>query len=66
MTLATERHRSEIEIQRFVAHVILRAVCKCGRRQVAERTVGPLLILIHAPRFDQPLRVLERQELMHI
>jgi len=46
--------------------MILRAVCKGRRRQVAEGTVGPVVIVVPPPRFDEPLRVIEREELMHI
>ena len=34
--------------------------------QVAERTMGTVLIVIRAPRFEQLLGVVERQELMHV
>ena len=47
-------------------YMILRAVRKCRRRQVAEGTVGPMLCVIPAPRFYDPLRVVKRQELMHV
>jgi hypothetical protein len=47
-------------------HVILKAVCKLGRRQVAERAVGSVRIVVTPPRFDDRPRVVERQELMHV
>ena len=39
-------------------------MCKLGRRQVAKPSVGAMGVVVTPPRFDDRLRVVERQELM--
>ena len=46
--------------------MILKAVCKCRRRQVAEGTVWPVVVVVPPPRFDQVLGVIKREELTHV
>ena len=41
-------------------------MCKGRRRPVAEGTVGPIVIVVHAPRFDAAYGVVERHDLMHV
>ena len=47
-------------------HVILKAVCKLGQRQVGERAVWAMRIVVTPPGFEERLSVIERQELMDV
>jgi|CXWL01.1.fsa_nt_gi hypothetical protein len=42
----------------------LKLCCKCRWGHVLEGIMGTLLIVVGPPRFDQGLRVVEREELM--